>query len=241
MASRPHASNAALCIAGDAECASGAPAIPKTRVVGVTRSTRYTCLSSAAVNCPGAAVPAYVQREPKRSGSSRVSRPASPIAIAMSPARPLIASPIVRQSRSRAAVTATLTRPAPVARIARTRSATSAGTPEKSWCDTIACVPPCAAAHTDRQSAFHSTSTYSAPALTARRSTPSRSSSPPSNAPPSQAARQVTTVGRDRPSSAPATSSSPGASASRRSSTRSTSVASSRARRSSAIVRACTV
>ena len=138
--------------------------------------------------------------------------------------------------RQRLAITATFTISAPAARIARTRSIRSAGTPSKSCDDSTIRLPPVAAISSEANAALNSTSTYSAPCCSAHSRIRRRSASESLNAPPSHSGRHVTMTGTVRPASAAVTSGS--ATESSRSSTRSApaSAAASRRRRSSAIV-----
>ncbi len=156
------------------------------------------------------------------------------------PSRPIWAprSSSGTQSLRRLVLTASLTISAPVARIARARAMRSSGTPSKSCIESTSRRPAVSAMRSAKL-AFHSTSTYSAPSASASLRIDRRSSSDPENCPPSQVGRQVTMTGRRRPARAPATFGS--LTVSRRSSTMSATVTSSRLRRSSAVVGAVTV
>ena len=135
-------------------------------------------------------------------------------------------------------MTATFTTAAPLACIAWTRCARSAGMPLKSCADTTTRLAS-RSSNRPRHEAAHSTSTNSAPASSAPISNEARSSSDPRKCPPSHFARQVTSTGTRRPARTPGGSGS--RAVSRRTSTMSASRAASRARRRSSVVSPVTV
>ena len=94
------------------------------------------------------ASPAYVHAEPNRPGAMRVTSPGAPIASRTCLPTAGRASAASRAtSRRPCAVMASLVTAAPVAQIARWRSARSAGTPSKSCADTIRRSPRVASTH----------------------------------------------------------------------------------------------
>ena len=112
-------------------------------------------------------------RAPHRRTTSR-SENAQPAPASGRPPAPCRSARCFRRARAAAgcrlsdnerAVTATLTISAPVARIDRTRSTRSSGTPSKSCVDTTIRFPPVEAIRSRANGALNSTSTYSAPEL----------------------------------------------------------------------------